>query len=201
MEPQIVGIPIFPNANSALNFAMDQLTSRSLRRAPQKGTCKSLPDILQSGSTCQCPHILVADDDPFQSFFYETLFLQSISWEEILESKESVKFEIFTSGEELIQKYQRMQACGCGKIALVISDYNMGYRRLSGVDTILALRKKGYTGPVVLRTSEDKDYLMSEHPNFEEMLENEVITNYVKKQSFKEAKEVITNLIKKSEIH
>ena len=197
-EPQIVGIPVFPSAHSALDFAMNQLTSRSFRRLPEKNSCKSLPELSQSsGSNCQCPHILVADDDHFQNFFYETLFLQSISWEEISESKEGLKYEIFTSGEELIQKFQRMQACGCKKITLIITDYNMGNKKLNGVDTIQVLRKKGYTGPVVLRTSEDQEYLTNEHPDFLEMLENEVITNYVKKQSFKEAKEVIVNLIKK----
>jgi len=196
-EPQIVGIPIFPNAHSPLSFAMNQLTSRSLRRAPEKSSSTSLPDLSRT-SVCKCPHILVADDDPFQSFYYETLFLRSMSWEEILESKRNPRYELLASGEELLQRFQQIQACGCGKPLLVICDYNMGHRKLNGVETILALRKRGYTGPVILRTSEDEDYLTGKHSDFIELVNSEVITSYVKKQSFKEAKEAIQRVLKQS---
>ena len=194
MEPQIFGVPVFHHGNSSLNFAMNQLTSRSLRRSTEAESCSRRQ--FSEASTCECPHILVADDDSFQGFFYETLLLRSINWEDILEGGESLQYELFPSGEELIQRWQRVKACGCGKTALIISDYSMQRNKMNGVETILALREKGYEGPVILRTSEDQDFLLRNHPEFLDLLNSGVISRYVKKQSFKEAKEVIPKLIK-----
>jgi len=195
-ESQIYGIPVFPNNNCPLNFAMNQLPSRNLRRITHFNFSKSLVEVARS-SSCRCPHVLVADDDPFQNFYYETLFQRSISWENILEQNESFRFELFTSGEALLQRFQEINACGCGKTMLAITDYNMGEKRLNGVQTVRLLRKACFTGSVVLRTSEEREDLSRIHPELNQMLNSEMISSYVEKSNFRKSKDVIQELVKK----
>jgi len=196
-ESHIHSLPVFPTTTSPRSFTMREFFPRTLYRNTTSSLNQNARNYSQT-SFCQCPHVLVSDDDHFQNFYYETLFQRSISWEEILGDKEGFRFEIYTSGEDLIHRYQGIQNCGCGKLALIITDYEMGYKRLNGVETIIQLRRRGYSGSVVLRTSEEKEQLMKNHDNFGEMLESEFINSYIMKQSFKEAKETIQSLIKSS---
>jgi len=192
-ESQIYGVPVFSN-NCPLNFAMNELTTRNLRRLSHFTFSKS--GQVARSSRCRCPHVLVSDDDPFQNFYYETLFQRSISWENILEQNESFRFELFTSGEALLQRFQEINACGCGKTMLAITDYNMGEKRLNGVQTVRLLRKAGFIGSVVLRTSEEREDLTRVHPELTHMLNSEIITSYVEKNNFRKAKDVIQGLVK-----
>ncbi len=192
-ESHIHSLPVFPSTTSPRSFTMREFLPRVCSRRTLDVALKAKS---MNSAACQCPHVLVCDDDHFQNFYYETLFQRSISWQEILGNKEGFRFEIYTSGEELIQRYQSIKGCGCGKPVLIITDYEMGQKRLNGVETIVQLRKRGYDGALVLRTSEDKEQLMKKHANFEDMLESEFINSYLNKQSFKEAKETIQHLVK-----
>lgn len=191
-ESHIHSLPVFPSTTSPRSFTMREFFPRTLRR----NTTQNFNQNYSQTSFCQCPHVLVSDDDHFQNFYYETLFQRSISWEEILGNKEGFRFEIYTSGEDLIHRYQAIQNCSCGKTVLIITDYEMGHKRLNGIETIEQLRRRGYGGSVVLRTSEEREQLMKKHANFGEMLESEFINSYITKQNFKEAKETIQNLVK-----
>jgi len=146
---------------------------------------------------CECPHILVADDDPFQNFYYETLFKTCIKWQEVLGTTENFRFELFPTGETLLARFDKIKSCKCGRTVLVITDYNMGLKKLNGVQTVSALRKAGFSGSVVLRTSEEKEDLYKAHPNLSEMLMSETISCFVEKNNLKKAKDAIQNLVKK----
>lgn len=195
-ESQILEIPVFPNHNSPISFAMNQLTTRNLRKISHFAYSKSLIEVTRS-SSCRCPAILVCDDDPFQNFYYETLFQRLISWEGILPQTRNFRFEIYTSGEALLQRFREISSCGCGKTMLAITDYHMGENKLNGVQTVKLLRKAGFTGSMVLRTSEDPEYLCKKHPELMGMLETEVIDSYIEKCNLKQAKDVIQVLVKK----
>jgi len=192
-ESQILEIPIFPGGASP---ATHQLGSRTLQRITQYSYSQALT-ALKPRSNCQCPHVLVSDDDPFQNFYYETLFQRSISWEEILDGKESFRFELFSSGEDLVKKFNKLKACKCDRPLLIITDYNMGEKKLNGLEMIKILRRAGYKGALVLRTSEELEDLSKKHLDLEDMLESKTIDYYVEKNNFKKAKEVIQTLVKR----
>jgi len=105
-------------------------------------------------------------------------------------------FEIFGAGEDLLQRYLKMKACGCNNLSVVVTDYNMGPKKYNGVETAIMLRKSEYNGIIVLRTSEEISYLTKKHPDFAEMLEAGFINHFVPKSSVKKTKELLQELIK-----
>jgi len=194
-ESRILGVPVFPATNDPRTFTFDNFSSDSCLTTTKFSTRVTFSELPQK--FCQCPNILVADDDPFQNFFYEALFQKSISWKETIGTNENLKFEIFLNGEDLIKRFNKIKECGCGKNVLIISDYNMGPKNLNGVEVIKILRSNGFTGCAVLRTSEEEIHLNKQHPEFAEMIEKQQISSFLRKQNFKEAKEEIQKLIKK----
>ncbi len=68
-----------------------------------------------------------------------------------------------------------------GMTRLVIVDYQMGKKKLNGVETSLVVRKDGYKGHLLLRTSETKDSLKENHKGFEQLLQKNVINFLVSK--------------------
>jgi len=195
-ESQSLEIPLFPRDNSPRIFSLSHLDSGCLSQVAQTRQIRSLPD-LTNNSVCQCPHVLVSDDDPFQNFYYETLFKNSIKWQEILGTNENFRFELFPTGETLLARFDKIKSCKCGRTVLVITDYNMGLKKLNGVQTVSALRKAGFAGSIILRTSEEKEDLYKAHPNLSEMLMSETISCFVEKNNLKKAKDAIQNLVKK----
>jgi len=190
-ESRVLGVPIFPATNDPRSFTFDTLSSD-----PPVTTKHSTGFTEISQKSCECPHILAADDDPLQNFFYESLFQRSISWEETIGTKESLRFELFENGEDLLKRFEQIQQCDCGKTVLILSDHNMGLKNLNGIEVIQILRKNGFSGSAVLRTSEEEKDLAQQYREFSEMLEQSVITSYINKQNIKGTKEVIQKLIK-----
>ncbi len=183
--PKVLSIPLFASNSLLLSFGKPAESQESLN-SELSAYKQNLP--------CSCPQILVCDDDSFQSMYYKYLFegLRSISAEN--SEKSTLRFEIFEAGEDLIKRYTKMRECGCNSLMLAITDYNMGHKKLNGVETIMNLRKSGYAGPVMLRTSETKPYLCKRHSNFEEMLEKGFIDYYIEKNNLKRAKEIIQEM-------
>jgi len=85
------------------------------------------------------------------------------------------------SGEELLDKLTRVVECGCKSTKLVIIDYQMGDEKLNGVETCIKVRKDGYKGHVLLRTSETEDSLKKNHKDFEQLLQDNIINVLVNK--------------------
>jgi len=85
------------------------------------------------------------------------------------------------SGEELLDKLSGVVECGCKTTKLVIIDYQMGDKKLNGVETCIKVRKDGYKGHVLLRTSETKDSLKKNHKDFEQLLQENIINVLVSK--------------------
>jgi len=132
---------------------------------------------------------LVADDDYFQHLYYYGLFHKSLDLQVF--EQEDVNVQLSFSGEELLEKLEKIKACGCEKIRLVILDYQMGDDKLNGVATAKKLRETGYGGPVLLRTSEKKEELERKHENFEGLIKDKVIDTIVPKSDSKLGKELI----------
>lgn len=109
-----------------------------------------------SGGSCKCCHVLVADDDTFQHFFYQNLFQKSMDFEQIDIKQAEFRADLCLSGEELIDKYHLMKNCGCRKLRMVITDYYMGEKKFTGYETAKTIREAGFEGPLLLRTSEKK---------------------------------------------
>jgi len=147
-------------------------------------------------SSCRCPHVLVADDDPIQDFYYINLFQKTLDFDSLTIDKENLKVEVCRSGEELLDKYNQYKACVCGRQVMVITDYYMGEKNLNGVETTLALRMAGFKGPVVLRTSESKEALCRKHVYLSDMLKMKTIDQLINKNSVRKTKEVLENLMK-----
>jgi len=185
--PKVLSVPLFASNSLLLSFGKPTYS-------PERSVEDALNADYKKNSACSCPQILVCDDDSFQLMYYKYLFegLRNLSPEN--PEKPVPKFEIFESGEHLVKRYIQTRECGCNSLKLAITDYNMGHKKLNGVETIINLRKNGYAGSVILRTSETKAYLCKHHPNFEEMLEKGFIDCYVEKNNLKKAKEVIQQM-------
>ena len=145
-------------------------------------------------SDCDCPHVLIADDDPFQGFYYQTLFYKSMGCETI--GKSRLRLGVFRSGEELLEQYLKLQVCGCQSTTLIISDFQMGLDKLDGVETISTLRARGYDGPVILRTSEKKESLRKSHERFDEFMEKGFISCLLDKENHDITKSTIQSFLK-----
>ena len=101
---------------------------------------RSQPVLPTSSKKCACPHILICDDESFQHLFYANFFSHMIDYHTINIPKEELKISMHTSGEDLINNFQKMISCGCGKLKLVITDFYMGSRNMNGMETVLKLQ-------------------------------------------------------------
>ncbi len=183
MEISIAKVPVFQKKSHRRIFH-------------SKGTTTPIvPLPKQTKSSCQCSHVLLADDDRFQAFYYQTLFQKSLDFDHLSIPREDFRFTMSTSGEDLLEEYKKIQACGCRFLSLIIVDYNMGQGKMSGVETILALRKLGYKGLLILRTSETYEYLRERHPNLDEIIENKTINYLLGKNDHVETKGCIQTLL------
>jgi len=186
------------NFSSIININPLYTTLSQLEKIPKKRVLTKSKTNPEIGHSCECPNVLICDDDRFQHLFYQNFFERIIGLDQIGESKNNLKMESFLSGEELLLKYQKLKACKCSKLSLVISDYSMGENKLNGVETVLAVRDAGFQGAVVLRTSETRHDLIKDHSNFEELIRTGSITSYVEKAFVMNLKTVIYNCIKKN---
>jgi len=148
--------------------------------------------------TCSCPHILIADDDSFQHLYYQSLFQKSLDFEGIFVSRENLRVQLFYSGEELLENYNEIQKCGCNELMMVITDYQMGERKMNGVDTCSKLRNVGYKATLLLRTSESFDDLQKNHSNFQLLIQTNVIDALLEKSNIKGGKEIIQSFMNKA---
>lgn len=157
---------------------------------------------LSEGSTykkpCQCPNVLVADDDPFEKLYYQMLFKQLDDDEEPQIQKKDLKIQVFTSGEDLLKKYNKLSRCTCGGQALIITDYNMGEENLNGIDIALNLRRNGYKGVIALRTSEEREFLRKTHKDLDDLLSQKVIDCFLEKDSHAKTRETVQKILRAS---
>jgi len=190
-ESQTRKIPIFPVKNLSLS-SQNSLSTLSFNSFSPLQRSQSEDAI----STCRCPQVLVADDDSFQEFYYQMLFDKSLDYEKLSLDKTDFRYQIFTSGEDLLKKYQKIKKCGCDTLTLVISDYSMGEKKLNGVETALQLRQNGFSGNIALRTSEERDYLCRNHQNLNEMLRLKEIDCILDKTSHVNTKKAVEGFLK-----
>ena len=105
--------------------------------------------------------------------------------------QQDFKATMCSSGEELLLKLRSMQDCGCKKLRIIITDYQMGAKKLNGAQTAQKVRETGYKGPVVLRTGENKDELLQINKDLEK-----IVDSIVEKSDFKKGKTIITQYLK-----
>jgi len=194
-EPQTSKISIFHKNDSHFNGL--QHISFTLA-ASKSNSSFSFPLQEKEGfiSSCSCPNVLIADDDPIQALYYQHLFNKSMCYEGLSIQKEDLKVLIFSSGEELLDYYSQLKNCSCGSLLLIITDYHMGTQNLNGIETILALKKLDYKGPAVLRTGEKKEDLRLLCQDLDLLLKDKTIENVLDKSNHLETKTVIYNLLK-----
>ena len=147
---------------------------------------------------CKCPHVLVADDDPFQHFYYQSLFQKSLDFEGVMISRQELRIKFCYSGEELSQKVDAIKKCRCNNLILLITDYNMGDEKLNGISTSVKVRDIGYKGPLLLRTGDSKESLMSAHEELDSLLENKTIDAVIDKGDLKGGKQLIQACLRES---
>jgi len=146
----------------------------------------------KSAQKCSCPSILICDDDLFQHMFYAKFFLKLVS-DSLMSTEEHFKIEMFESGEQLLAKYSSVNTCGCKKLFLVITDFNMGHENIDGVQTVDKLLNSGYGGNVVMRTSEDIDELSKKYTKLINMI-NEQTFSVLNKSDIKKIQGKYANL-------
>ena len=188
-ETHISRIPIFFNKKSVSlhsnsSFPSIQIANRSLSEG---STCKK---------SCQCPNVLVADDDPFEKLYYQMLFKKLSDDEQPQMEKKNLKIQVFNSGEALLKKFTKLSHCECGGQTLIITDYNMGEENLNGVETALNLRKNGYKGVIALRTSEAQDFLRKTHKNLDELFDQKVINCFLEKHSHAKTRDTVQKILR-----
>lgn len=144
---------------------------------------------------CRCPTVLVCDDDSFQHVFYVNFFSKMIDKKKLSKPIKDYKLSLHMSGEDLIEAFKRLKECYCPRPSLVITDYNMGSDKMSGVTTAIELRKAGYDGPILLRTSEDKSGILLQHADFDDLLKEGALNNFLDKSDLKSLKEFVQNCL------
>lgn len=183
MEMSIAKIPVFQKKSHRRIFH-------------SKGTTTPLTPLpKETANKCQCSHVLLADDDRFQAFYYQTLFQKSLDFDHLSIDKKDFRFTMSTSGEDLLEEFKKIQACKCGFLSLIIVDYDMGRGKMTGVETILTLRKLGYKGMLILRTSETYEFLREKHPYLDDIIENKTINYLLGKNDHMETKGTIQTLL------
>jgi hypothetical protein len=154
------------------------------------------PEVPKPEMTCDCPNMLICDDDKFQHLFYKKFFERNVDYTGLGISVEDFKIQYFISGDELLSKYLELKSCKCSKLSVVITDYSMGVNVMSGVETAVALRKAGFNETLILRTSEIKQDLIQANPNFNELLSNGIINSYSLKCCFISLKEKVNSCLR-----
>jgi len=195
-ESPIAGVPTFSFQEHSCSFVHPLFSFGPAKKvhpaskfAPRSlSTCNRAESSNESGC---CPHILIADDDPFQHFYYQSFFQKTVELDEFNITREDLRIELCQSGEELIEKCEKIINCECENLAIVITDYNMGVDKLNGVETAIGVRKVGYSGSIILRTSETREYLKEKHQDFDELLLAETVDAYVEKEDFIKVKEIV----------
>ena len=185
-------IPVF-QMNSSLLGCFDQASISAASFKSLQSPALDSAEIKTNGSFFSSPHVLIADDDPFQAFYYSHLFQNSIIFDDLVIEKKDFQHTFFACGEELLTGYQKLLE---GPM-FIITDYQMGAKKMNGVDTILALRKLGYKGAIILRTSEKQSELKENHPELEKLLESQQISFLVDKSNHLKMKEIVHMLLKK----
>ena len=147
---------------------------------------------------CDCPHVLICDDDPFQAFYYQNLFQHSIDYSTLKVEKKNFRFKVYTCGEDLLDAYKEVDRCGCGSVTLIITDFSMGKDKLDGIETVRALRRIRYEEFILLRTSETPEDLTRRHKDFKALLEIKTINAYIPKDSLKVTKEVVEECLREA---
>ena len=186
VESQTSRVPAF-QSHETRDFIRKNGLPQSRAMMAYKNPFTSPPKSASVQTACGCPHVLVADDDMFQHFYYQKLFEGG----SFSSQCGDLKFQLCLSGEELLDKYSQIKNCGCSKLKLVITDYYMGNGKLSGVDTSIKIRRAGYRGALLLRTSESADHLKMKHTNMEKLFEEKVIDQLVSKFDLTQSKEQI----------
>jgi len=194
LEGLIKRLPIFNSKRSTFSRKILSSNALPVHRPSKSSYSSSIGRSL--GNLCSCPHVLIADDDNFQEFYYTTLFSKSIDFDALPIEKRNFRVKVVKSGEELLEEYNEMRfCCNCHSLAMVITDYDMGRYKKTGVATALELRRLGYRGPLMLRTSETREYLIEHHPNFEEMIERRTIDYYIEKSAHIKMKQVFEKVL------
>lgn len=199
-------VPSEPSSSTISNFRMNESLFARYQRAysdPQpRRLIRPLPipnrldQSTDNGASCKCPHVLISDDDPFQEFYYQNLFQCSLCFDGLNIEKKDFRLKMFSSGEELVTYFSEICSCTCGTLTMIITDYSMGIGKMNGVETLLAIREKGFKGPIILRTSEDREALNKLHGNFENLLETKEIECLLNKQNHLETKSTIYELLR-----
>ena len=180
MESPVSKIPIFQKRSSRAIFRTKSVSAPTISL--------KIP--------CDCSHVLLADDDRFQGFYYQTLFQQSLHFDPLSIQKKDFRFSLSICGEELLSEFKESKKnCRCKAPLLVIVDYNMGPGKMNGIETILALRKEGYKGLIILRTSETYQFLIERHPNLNDLIESKVLNFLLGKNDHRETKNTIQALL------
>lgn len=74
-------------------------------------------------------------------------------------------------------------------------DYQMEKEKLDGVEVSLKVRGKGYSGGVILRSGETKEYLKTNHEDFEKIIEERIIDVFVSKDEVEEGQKAISQYL------
>ena len=148
--------------------------------------------------SCDCLNVLICDDDPFQAFYYQTMFRMSMDFSDLAVEKRNFRFEVVPSGESLLKRYHKLASCNCNIASqlLIISDFNMGQNNMNGIETVLKLRKDGFDGNIILRTSETKEELRAKYKDFDTLIEKNIINFYIMKDDHNLIKNKIHGLLK-----
>jgi len=197
-ESPIAGVPTFSFQDHSCSFVHPLFSFGPAKKvhpaskfAPQSLNRYAESEIELVCEPSCCPHIIIADDDPFQHFYYQSFFQKTVDLDGFNITKEDLKIELCQSGEELIERCEKVAKCDCGSLVLVITDYNMGIDKINGVETAINVRKVGYNGSVILRTSETKEYLKEKHQDFDDLLIDETVDAYVEKEDLKKVKDIV----------
>ena len=191
-EPHITPIRIFrSNESHCFQYGFTKIQSSS---------DQNKENISPDAKRCKCPYILIADDDTFQHFYYISVFKSSITSESTLDEDfipyEDQCVQTCFSGEDLLEVLREVQKCGCGKLKLVISDYLMGEDKLNGVQVCISIRKTGFSGAVILRTSESEKDLEVKHGNLKHLINKQTINEIMSKKDTVSCKNLMLNILK-----
>jgi len=198
-------VPSEPSSSTISNFRVSESLFARYQRAYSDPQPRRLirplpvPDRLDQSTdhtSCKCPHVLISDDDPFQEFYYQNLFQRSLCFDGLNIDKKDFRLKMFSSGEDMVSHFSEISSCACGTLTMIITDYSMGIGKMNGVETLQAIREKGFKGPIILRTSEGREALNKLHVNFEEMLENKEIECLLDKKNHLETKSTIYELLR-----
>jgi len=135
---------------------------------------------------------LVADDNTFQHLYYSSLFRKNTpSGSSTAIEKQKWSVDLSFCGEQLLEKYIKTSECECQQLKLIVVDYQMGKDKLNGIEVCVKLRRMGYKGPLVLRTSEPEELLREKHKEMEEG----ILTMLVSKNDIEGGKKIVEEFL------